>query len=91
MYIGTATYDHPTPARNQTRHFKDAGCNVAELKCATSAPEDMVGTLEAADVVIVSGGNTVFAVVSWKKNRDYFIAVLTVYSALAACDLVGGS
>ena len=43
------------------------GVQVSELACTASVPGDMAQLVGAADVIIVSGGNTVFAVDRWFK------------------------
>ena len=64
VYIGTATYDLPGPRERQTQRFVDAGCTVTALDVTQNTPDaqhmqDVVGS---ADTIIVSGGNTLFAV-----------------------------
>jgi dipeptidase E len=69
LYIGTATYDLPGPKNNQTIRFMEAGCKILDIKCAhesdCTSRDDMVKYCEAADIIIVSGGNTLFAVDKW--------------------------
>jgi len=67
LYMGTATYDHETPRLRQTRLFTEAGCTVAALDVATGTPppDSMVAMVEKADVIIISGGNTCYAVARW--------------------------
>ena len=99
LYIGTATYDLAAPKTNQTVRFIEAGCDVKEIKCVggddcqRTSHEDMVRLCGVADVIIVSGGNTLFAIDTWNRvglvpllrdaaNRG---AVLTGGSAGAIC------
>lgn len=67
LYLGTATYDVEAARVRQTQRFIDAGCTVVPLNCAHARPSDVEidAAFEAADVVVVSGGNTLFAVDRW--------------------------
>jgi dipeptidase E len=47
--------------------FTEAGCTVRSLDIVTSAADDMADAVESADVVVVSGGNTLFAVDRFKR------------------------
>jgi len=95
LYLGTATYDLPEPRDRQTCNLAMAGCVVTSLDVARTSPppDDMVAAVEAADVILVSGGNTLFACDRWvalglnalirdAMNRG---AVLCGGSAGAAC------
>ena len=67
LYLGTATYDLPGPRERQTARFIEAGCRVRGLEVVDVAPprDQLASAVEAADVIIVSGGNTLFAVSRW--------------------------
>jgi hypothetical protein len=72
LYLGTATYDLPAPEARQTARFRDAGCDVRSLRVAdpaAAAPpaEAMRAAVAAADVALVGGGNTLFAVDRWRR------------------------
>jgi len=69
LYIGTATYDIAQSRATQTDKFAEQGCSVIELKVATSDPDpaEMAALCAAADVVVVSGGNTLYACDRWQK------------------------
>ena len=78
--------------------FVEAGCTVRSLDIVSSPPEDMAAAVESADVVVVSGGNTLYAVDRFKRlglhellrsamNRG---VVLTGGSAGAICWFDGG-
>jgi dipeptidase E len=102
VYLGTATYDLPAPRDNQTRCFHARGCSVVSLDVADCRNSPSHSTLsdafESADIVIVSGGNTLFAVRRWKeigvdlliKNAASRGAVMTGGSAGAICWFDGG-
>jgi dipeptidase E len=68
-YIGTATYDRPQFCKVQTGGFSDVGCMVTELRVAIESPSsaDIEKTVQQADVIVVSGGNTLFATGRWNK------------------------
>lgn len=67
LYLGTATYDIRTFRDKQTARFRDHGCSITSLDVATTE-ENIDGAKEAirsADIILVSGGNTLFAVDRW--------------------------
>lgn len=72
LYLGTATYDAPDPERAQTLRFVEMGCNVTSLRISwrDSPPggrSAMRAAFDAADVLVVSGGNTLYAVDRFRK------------------------
>merc|ERR1711871_772795 len=69
LYVGTATYDTESARDTQTRSFIAQGCTIDNLDVALTAPsaDAMAAQVRAADVVLVSGGNTLFAVDRWVK------------------------
>jgi len=69
LYLGTASYDATQPMIYQTSHFTSAGATVFHLKVAVTepTPEEVQKSFGCADVVLVSGGNTLYAVDRWKK------------------------
>jgi dipeptidase E len=69
LYLGTATYDLAAPEAWQTGRFVEAGCTVTALKLASCTPscQDMQAQFDRADVIIASGGNTLFAVDRWRR------------------------
>ena len=99
VYLGTATYDLPGPCQRQTEQFVLLGCQVDSLDVAT-APLSAEGEalLDTAEIIIVSGGNTLYAMDRWKllgidqKLRQAMDrgAVLTGGSAGAICWFDGG-
>ncbi len=100
LYLGTATYDLAAPEVGQTRQFVEAGCTVTALKLASCTPtyENMQACFDHADVIIASGGNTLFAVDRWcRLGVDTLIrqalqhgVVLSGGSAGAICWFDGG-
>ena len=95
LYLGTATYDLEGPRQRQTLRFIEAGCQVSSLDVATACPSkrESSAAIQAADVIIVSGGNTLWAVDRWNRLgidqdlREAMMrgAVLTGGSAGAIC------
>ena len=69
LYLGTATYDAEPAKQTQTKSFVAAGCTISELKVAYQTPThaEIVAAFADADIVLVSGGNTLFAVDRWFK------------------------
>ncbi|PON15234.1 hypothetical protein C2W62_24915 [Candidatus Entotheonella serta] len=69
LYLGTATYDLEMPEVLQTSKFAEVGCTVTALKLAAQTPtdEDMQAQFDQAEVIIASGGNTLFAVDRWVR------------------------
>lgn len=69
VYLGTATYDLAEFREAQTAAYAANGVHVESLDCACSAPhaDAVERALDAADVVMVSGGNTLFALGRWER------------------------
>jgi len=75
LYLGTATYDLPIYRAKQTKCFVDRGCAVRSLdvahfddietKGSNDSSGDYASAVENADIIIVSGGNTLYAVDRW--------------------------
>jgi len=63
LYLGTATYDIDMFKDKQTERFRDNGCRVTSLG---DDDDEAIRNIESADIVLVSGGNTLFAVDRWK-------------------------
>jgi dipeptidase E len=64
LYIGTATYDAEAEMNIQTKEFAARGCEINALKITHGDPgiNAMCQLVEHADILLVSGGNTLFAV-----------------------------
>eukprot|EP01082_Thalassiosira_pseudonana_P007235 g6586.t1 g6586 contig23:811509-812809(+) len=69
VYLGTASYDLPEKRINQTSWYSEQGCKVIALDCVTVAPTTahMSECIDSADIILVSGGNTSFAIRRWKR------------------------
>lgn len=68
LYIGTASYDIPLFRQQQTNAFIDMGCEVASLDVANQRPDhdEMEEAVSNADIIVVSGGNTLYALDRWR-------------------------
>lgn len=72
-YIGTATYDLDQPARQQLMRFVEMGCEIVSIGVADPSlkkirQEDEEYLREKADIVLVSGGNTLYAIRRWEET-----------------------
>ena len=69
LYLGTATYDLASFRQKQTGAFADRGVSITTLDVACKTPAQAVvdDKIERADIILVSGGNTLFAVDRWRK------------------------
>lgn len=73
LYIGTALYDAEEGKVKQTKILEEEhGCVVDEIRCTYDADLAKMGGLQGmktkvqrADIILVSGGNTLFAVNRW--------------------------
>ena len=61
LYLGTATYDIEKYKTTQTVRFAELGCTITELKVAVATPPDMAELVGSADIIVVSGGNTLYS------------------------------
>ena len=68
LYIGTPTYDLSGPFEAQTGRFAEVGCPVSQLRLVEDPPEaeEMAALVRGADVIVVSGGNPLYAVARWQ-------------------------
>jgi hypothetical protein len=76
VYLGTATYDKEEPFQLQTQAYQKMGnCRVINLQvseaidAASQIPtkEELRSTLLSAHVILVSGGNTLYAIRRWQE------------------------
>lgn len=78
LYLGAATYDLPGPRARQTVRFEEAGCMVMSLDLATPKANEadpayqakLAAAVQAADAIVVSGGNTLYAADRFKSVRE---------------------
>ncbi|KAK7197530.1 cyclin 1 [Novymonas esmeraldas] len=92
-YIGTATYDLPEGQAEQTSLLAQRGCTVRAIHVAdpavkTVSAADATFLETVADIVLVSGGNTLYAVRRWEETG---LAELLKAAAARQVVLAGGS
>ena len=100
LYLGTATYDRAEARERQTGRLAELGCTVATLDVALESPpaEVIEEHIARADVLAVSGGNSLYAVDRWVDLAiDHLLraaidrgAVICGGSAGAICWFDGG-
>ena len=91
LYLGTPTYDLDGPRERQTAQLrKNDKCQIHSLNVVDEkySTEQMQQLFEQANVIIVSGGNTLFAVDRWKTLG---IDVLLKQAMERGAVLTGGS
>ena len=75
VYLGTATYDKEEPFQLQTEAYQKMGnCRVINLQVSEAmdssqipTKEELRSTLLSAHVILVSGGNTLYAIRRWQE------------------------
>jgi dipeptidase E len=100
LYIGTASYDLPSYKDIQTNAFAKLGCSISALEVAHTSPLliDLEEAVQKAHVILVSGGNTLYAVDRWRmlgldgllKDAAERGVVMTGGSAGCICWFDGG-
>jgi dipeptidase E len=93
LYLGTATYDAADAQMAQTGQFSTLGCRVEALRIAYLSPPraELENAFAQADVVVVSGGNTLFAVDRFRKlGIDKLIRAASARGAVLAGGSAGG-
>lgn len=90
LYLGTATYDAPAARQKQTSGFEARGCRVSALRVAWDTPgeAEMRNAMMGADVILISGGNTLFAIDRWRRLG---VDALLRRAAARGAVLAGGS
>jgi peptidase E len=68
VYLGTATYDAPGPKAAQTSLLAAAGCKISDLVIHQNRAltDSNRIDIETADIILVSGGNTLYACDLWR-------------------------
>ena len=72
VYIGTPFFDRDDKYDSGTQSFRSIGCSIKRLmvakECTTPSSEEMRRiVVDWADLVMVSGGNSLFAMLRWKS------------------------
>ena len=70
LYLGTATYDQLEPRERQCAGLAGLGCRITPLDVArrTPAGHEAEEALGRADVILASGGNTLYAMDRWAAS-----------------------
>ena len=87
VYLGTANYDNAQAFEAQTRGFQQK-CRIVPLAVSERVPDEEMPTTDAirraiqsADILMVSGGNTLYALNRWKElGIDVMIRNAVYYS-----------
>ena len=71
VYIGTPFFDREDKYESGTSSFRDIGCRIKRLmvakECTTPSPEEMRRiVVDWADLIMISGGNSLFAMLRWQ-------------------------
>jgi dipeptidase E len=102
VYLGTASYDQDSAYELQAAGFTEIGCTVERLNLVgmkkKSSGSQIKSSIEKADIIAVSGGNTLFAMKQWRRlgvdtllrNASENGVVLCGGSAGAICWFDGG-
>jgi len=100
LYIGTASYDIAKFRDKQTNLFSQMGVSVESLNVANQhvPKEKMEDAVDKADIILVSGGNTLYAVDRWEylgldellRGAAHHGKVMAGGSAGAICWFDGG-
>lgn len=93
LYIGTASFDKEENFNKHSKKFLSKGCsidriNVAERDAVPSYEEMRRLVVEWSDVLVCSGGNTLFALLRWKETG---LDLLIKEAAANGTVLCGGS
>lgn len=90
LYIGTPDFDSQEGRELQTAGFAEVGCPVSELKLTHETPttDAIRAAIERAEIIAVSGGNTLFAIARWRQlGVDKLLAAAWERGAV----MIGGS
>jgi len=93
VYIGTPFFDREDKYESGTQSFRAIGCRIKRLmvakECTTPSPEEMRRIIvDFPDVIVVSGGNSLFAMLRWQSIG---LDLLIKEAALKGTVLCGGS
>lgn len=72
VYIGTPFFDREDKYESGTQSFRSTGCRVKRLmvakECTTPSHEEMCRIMiDWADLIFISGGNSLFALLRWQS------------------------
>lgn len=74
VYLGTATYEASKSYDLQAAGFEKSGCtvekvNLTDIKAARANIKQIKESILRADIIAVSGGNTLFAMKRWRELK----------------------
>lgn len=69
LYIGTCSYEDPRTRYKHIFQFRKLGCPIDTLNLTNLQPgvDEMTQKLKNADVILVSGGNTLWGYARWRQ------------------------
>lgn len=69
LYLGTAVYDNPHSAETDTANYAAQGCSISALNVSRIEPtfDELDEAFADIDIILIAGGNTLFAVDRWTK------------------------
>ena len=93
VYIGTPFFDREDKYESGTKSFRNIGCRIKRLmvakECTTPSSEEMRRIIvDFSDVIVVSGGNSLFAMLRWQSIG---LDLLIKEAAVKGTVLCGGS
>ena len=93
VYIGTPFFDREDKYESGTSSFRGIGCKIKRLmvaeECTTPSPEEMRRiVVNWADLIMISGGNSLFAMLRWQSIG---LDLLIKEAAIRRKVLCGGS
>jgi len=70
-YVGTTTYDSLAARQKQTGQLEKKGCKIVDINVTwpklTRPLEELRTDIMSSDVLLISGGNTLYAIRRWKE------------------------
>jgi len=69
LYLGTAVYDNPHSGNSDTANYAELGCSISALNVSWTNPtrSELDEAFANIDILLIAGGNTLFAVDRWIK------------------------
>lgn len=69
LYLGTAVYDNPHSAETDTANYAALGCAISALNVSwiDPTPDELDEAFADIGIILIAGGNTLFAVDRWTK------------------------
>lgn len=69
LYLGTTVYDDPHSVTSDTANYAELGCSISALNVSWTNPSrsELDEAFANIDILLIAGGNTLFAVDRWIK------------------------